>query len=506
MAIDILIVDDEDDIRKIIAGILQDEGYETREAANSTGAFAEIAARQPNLIILDVWLQNSQYDGIQMLEMIRRDNPDQQVVVISGHATFDMAVRATKMGAYDFLTKPFKTDVLLHTIERAVKDERLRRENQALREQVGEPVVELSGNSQATCQLRQSMEKVAPTDSRVLISGAPGVGKSVAARLLHANSPRRDGPFVELSCAGLDAQRLENALFGVEATAERARKIGVLERAHGGTLLLDEVAEMPMETQAKFVRVLHKPQFYRVGGEGVVEVDVRVVATTSRDLDREIEAGKFREDLYYRLNVVPLTIPPLSARRADIPALAQELMARAAAQKGRPPCTLSDDACVALQAYEWPGNVWELINVVERLLLNQGGEGGKPVSAEMVAEAIGRGSPAFLPGDGNLGIMNQPLREAREAFERQYLSFHLSRFGGNISRTATFVGMDRAALHRKLKGLGVHNADKAEKADSPDNADKADIVEQPAQRGEQEPKAGSFPPEMGGGTVPGSSQ
>jgi two-component system nitrogen regulation response regulator NtrX len=466
MAADILIVDDEDDIRKLIAGILDDEGYETREASNSAEAFAAIAVRQPSLIILDVWLQNSQHDGIQMLDMIRRENPDQQVVVISGHATFDMAVRATKMGAYDFLTKPFKTDVLLHTIVRALEDERLRRENQALREQVGEPVVELSGNSQVTCQLRQSMEKVAPTDSRVLITGAPGAGKSVAARLLHANSPRRNGPFVELTCAGLDAQRTERALFGAEATDENARKIGVLERAHGGTLLLDEVADMPLDTQAKFVRVLHKPQFQRIGGDGVVEVDVRIIASTSRDLKREIETGNFREDLYYRLGVVPLAIPPLSMRRSDIPALANELMARAAAKKGRPPCLLSEDALIALQAYDWPGNVWELINVAERLLLSQTTDGEGPVSADMVGEAIGKGSPDFLQGDADLGIMNQPLREAREAFERQYLSFHLARFGGNISRTATFVGMDRAALHRKLKGLGVHNTERVQKTDA----------------------------------------
>ena len=466
MATDILIVDDEDDIRKLIAGILEDEGYETREAADSGETFAAISARQPSLIILDVWLQNSQYDGIQMLDLIRRENPDQQVVVISGHATFDMAVRATKMGAYDFLTKPFKTDVLLHTIERALEDERLRRENQALREQVGEPVVELSGNSPVTCQLRQSMEKVAPTDSRVLISGAPGVGKTVAARLLHANSPRRNGPFIEFSCAGLDAQQTESGLFGVEAREDKARKIGVLERAHGGTLLIDEVADMPVETQAKFVRVLHRPQFHRLGGEGLVEVDVRIIASTSRDLKREIEVGNFREDLYYRLGVVPLAIPPLSMRRADIPALAKELMERAAAKKGRPGYVLSDDALIALQAYEWPGNVWELINVIERLLLSPPGGADKPVSADMVAEAIGKGSPDFLQGDANLGIMNQPLRDAREAFERQYLSFHLARFGGNISRTATFVGMDRAALHRKLKGLGVHNTERAQKADA----------------------------------------
>jgi len=466
MATDILIVDDEEDIRKLIAGILEDEGYETREAADSASAFAAIAARQPSLIILDVWLQNSQYDGIQMLEMMRRENPEQQVVVISGHATFDMAVRATKMGAYDFLTKPFKTDVLLHTIQRAVADERLRRENRTLREQVGDPIVELSGNSPVICQLRQAMEKVAPTDSRVLIYGGSGVGKSVAARLLHANSARRNGPFVELSCAGLDGPRLESALFGTEVTRDQARRIGALERAHGGTLLLDEVAEMPLETQAKLVRVLHRPQFQRIGGDGVVEVDVRIIATTSRDLKREIEAGNFREDLYYRLGVVPLPIPPLAVRRADIPDLAKELMTRAAARKGRAACTLSEEALIALQAYEWPGNLWELINVIERLLLSQAGDGQKPVTADMVADAIGKGSPEFPHGEGNLGIMNQPLREAREAFERQYLSFHLARFGGNISRTATFVGMDRAALHRKLKGLGVHNGEKAQKADA----------------------------------------
>jgi two-component system nitrogen regulation response regulator NtrX len=463
MATDILIVDDEADIRKIIAGILQDEGYTTREAGSSAEALGAIQMRQPSLIILDVWLQNSQYDGLQMLEMILRDNPDQQVVMISGHATFDMAVRATKMGAYDFLTKPFKSDVLLHTIARALEDHRLRHENRVLKEQVGGPIIDLTGNSPAIVHLRQALEKVAPTDSRVLITGSPGSGKSVVARLLHDQSNRAKGPYVVLNCAGLEPDRLESALFGTEATAASARRVGVLEQAHGGTLLLDEIADMPIETQAKIVRVLHRPRFNRLGGEGWVEVDVRVIATTNRDLKREIEAGNFREDLYYRLNVVPLTVPPLEVRRADIPELAKQVMLRSAAAKGRSPRVLSEEALIALQAYEWPGNVWELVNVIERLLLPHSGETDAPVRADAVADAIGGSSPDFLRSDASLGIMNQPLREAREDFERQYLTFHLARFGGNISRTAGFVGMDRAALHRKLKGLGVHNAERIQK-------------------------------------------
>jgi two-component system nitrogen regulation response regulator NtrX len=304
---------------------------------------------------------------------------------------------------------------------------------------------------------------VAPTDSRVLITGSPGSGKSVVARLLHDRSNRAPGPYVVLNCAGLEPDRLEPALFGTESTPASARRVGVLEQAHGGTLLLDEIADMPIETQAKIVRVLHRPRFNRLGGEGWVEVDVRVIATTNRDLKREIEAGKFREDLYYRLNVVPLTVPPLAARRADIPELSKQVMVRCAAAKGRPPRALSEEALIALQAYEWPGNVWELVNVIERLLLPHSGEPDAPVRADAVADAIGGGSPEFLRSDASLGIMNQPLREAREDFERQYLTFHLARFGGNISRTAGFVGMDRAALHRKLKGLGVHNVERIQK-------------------------------------------
>ncbi len=466
MATDILIVDDEADIRKLIAGILQDEGYQTREAANSSEAYSAISARQPSLMILDVWLQNSQHDGLQMLDMIRAENPDQQVLMISGHATVDMAVRATKMGAYDFLTKPFKSDVLLHTIERAVEDSRLRRENRELQEQVGGPLTDLTGNSPMVNQLRQALAKVAPTDSRVLITGSPGSGKSCVARLLHGQSMRAAGPFVILNCAGLEPDRLEVSLFGSEAKDDTPRRIGVLEQAHGGTLLLDEIADMPLETQAKIVRVLHKPRFQRIGGDRWVEVDVRVIATTNRDLTQEIQLGQFREDLYYRLNVVPLFVPSLIARVSDIPALAMDLMERAAMAKGKSSRRISEDALIALQAHDWPGNIWELANAIERLLLADTDDPDAPVRAELVAEAIGNNSQDFLKSDPAFGIMNQPLREAREEFERQYLTFHLARFGGNISRTAVFVGMDRAALHRKLKGLGVHNAERTHKADA----------------------------------------
>ena len=464
MAHEILIVDDEDDIRQLIAGILEDEGYETRQAANSADAFSAIAARQPSLIILDVWLRDSEHDGLQMLEVIRRDNPTQQVVMISGHGTVDMAVSATNMGAYNFISKPFKTDVLLHTVGRAVEEARLRRENVELQAQAVDRIDDLVGESPVIAQLRQTIGKVAPTDSRVLLTGPPGAGKGVVARLLHSRSARKDSRFVVLNCAGLKPESLESALFGAEPEDGGPRRIGVLEEAHTGTLLLDEVADMPLETQGKIARVLQKKNFVRLGGDTEVEVDVRVLAATNRDLREEIEAGRFREDLFYRLNVVPVTVPALQARRPDIPELAQHLMERLCRAKGRPASLLAEDALAALQAYEWPGNVWELINVIERLLLNA--PTGAEVRSDAVSAAIGQGTPDLMRWDKAPDVMNPPLREAREAFERDYLFFHLTRFSGNISRTAEFVGMDRAALHRKLKLLGVQNAVRSRKAAS----------------------------------------
>ncbi|MBL4719712.1 MAG: sigma-54-dependent Fis family transcriptional regulator [Alphaproteobacteria bacterium] len=457
MALEILIVDDEDDIRQQIAGILEDEGYETRQAINSAETFAAINARTPSLIILDVWLRDSEHDGLQMLEIIRRENEDQQVVMISGHGTFDMAVSATKMGAYDFISKPFKTDVLLHTVSRALNERRLRREHSDLKRRVGDEIGDLVGKSTSISNLRQNIEKLAHTDSRILISGPTGSGKGVTARILHKKSARNDGPFVVMNCASLKPEDFEGTLFGREPVNGAARKVGVLEEAHRGVLLLDEVADMPLETQGKMARVLQNQIFERLDGENRVEVNVRVLATTSRDLSIEIEKGQFREDLFYRLNVVPLEIPPLSARRDDIPLLAEHFMERISRAKGRLPRVIGDDAMVALQGHTWPGNVWELINVVERLTLFAPGKIEDIIHAQAVIDAIGDNSDDSSEDGAMFDMLDQPLREARESFERKYLLFHLTRLGGNISRTAEFVEMDRAALHRKLKLLGVRN-------------------------------------------------
>lgn len=453
MATDILIVDDERDIRGQIAGILEDEGYATREAANSAEALGAVAARLPALVILDVWLSESELDGLQILETLKRDHPQLQVLMISGHGTVDMAVTATKMGAYDFIQKPFKTDVLLLAIERALNEAKLRRENAYLKSRTVSEVSEIVGQSGVIQEVRRTIDRVAPTESRVLVFGPAGAGKSVVARLLHDRSARREGPFVTLSCAGLDPATVEERLFGREPQGGGPRRVGVLEEAHGGTLFLDEVADMPLETQGKITRVLHSLKFRRLGGGSDVSVNVRVVAATNSDLRAAMADGRFREDLYYRLAVVPISLPPLVARREDIPALALAIMPRVARALGRPERRLGEDALAALQAHDWPGNVWELVNVLERILLLAGP--GDSVGATAVTKALGQGEPGAAGWDKSADMMMKPLREAREAFEKAYLLFQLSRFGGNISRTAEFVGMDRAALHRKLKTLGV---------------------------------------------------
>jgi len=462
MAHDILIVDDEADIRVLMSGVLADEDYVTREAADSAAALAAIRSRRPSLVILDIWLQGSELDGIDLLDAIKREQPSVPIVMISGHGTIETAVAAIKKGAYDFIEKPFKADRLLLVVERAIEAARLKRENEELRLRVGAEM-ELIGQSPAVNQLRQVIERVAPTGSRVLITGSAGAGKEVVARMIHARSRRASGPFVVLNCATMRPDRLEQELFGIEAGVEgpdSPRKIGTFEQAHGGTLFLDEVADMPLETQGKIVRALQDQTFQRVGGTDPVQVDVRVVSSSNRDLAEAMAEGSFREDLFYRLSVVPIRVPSLHERREDISVLARYFMRRSAEAAGLPAREIGEDAMAALQSYEWKGNVRQLRNVIEWLLIMAPGDSSEPIRFDMLPPEIGGGTGAVLQWEKSGEIMTLPLREAREVFEREYLTAQVMRFGGNISRTATFVGMERSALHRKLKSLGLHQGER----------------------------------------------
>ena len=468
MAHDILIVDDEADIRVLTAGILEDEGYQARDAASSTDALASVEVRRPSLVLLDIWLQGSELDGIDVLRVLKEEHPTIPVLMMSGHGTIETAVTAIKEGAYDFIEKPFTAERMILMVERAIEAARLRQEIEELRLRAGTET-ELIGRSAAIKQVCQAIERVATANSRVLITGPAGSGKEVAARMLHRLSRRTDGPFVVLSCATLDPEGIEMELFGSEEPNNGEggpRKVGTLERAHLGTLLLDEMADMPLATQGRIVRVLQEQTFERVGGTNRVEVDVRVVASSNRDPSEEMKAGRFREDLFYRLSVVPIEIPPLRDRPDDIPPLATYFMERAASAAGRPARTFGDDALAALQAYDWPGNVRELRNIVERLLIMAPGDPGTVLRADMLPAELESAAPAALNSEKGGEMMGLPLREAREIFEREYLLAQVARFDGNISRTAAFVGMERSALHRKLKSLGVQDEDKRRRASS----------------------------------------
>ena len=459
MAHDILIVDDEADIRALTSGILEDEGFQTREAGDSTSALASIESRQPGLVLLDIWLQGSKLDGLDILRIIKKDHPYVPVVIMSGHGTIESAVAAIKDGAYDFIEKPFAADRLMLAVGRAIEATRLRRENEELRIRAG-TATDLVGSSAAINQVRQAIERVAPTNSRVLITGPAGSGKEVVARMLHARSRRSNGPFVVVNCANMEPDRVEVELFGTEARDQgndSARKVGMFEAAHGGTLLLDAVDDMPLETQGKIVRALQEQTFERVGGSVRVEVDVRVVAATSSDLAEKMSGGEFREDLFYRLSVVPIQVPSLCERREDIPLLAPYFMERAAEATGQAMRRLGDDLIAALQTHDWPGNVRELRNVVEWLLIMAPGAVGEPIGADDLPPGFKVGALVPALGEMRAEIMGLPLREAREIFEREYLLAQVERFGGNISKTAEFVGMERSALHRKLKSLGVQS-------------------------------------------------
>ncbi|QGM44981.1 sigma-54-dependent transcriptional regulator [Methylocystis heyeri] len=453
MASDILIVDDEEDIRELVAGILSDEGHGTRIAKDADEALAAIAARRPHLVFLDIWLQGSRLDGLQVLEAIQKQHSSLPVVMISGHGNIETAVTAIRMGAYDFIEKPFKADRLVLVAERALEAFQLRRELSALRQRAGAQD-RIIGSSLSAHQLQQMIAKVAPVNSRVLITGSPGVGKELTARCIHESSARAGAPFVVINAATITPETMEMELFGLEG-ANGVQKIGALEEAHGGTLFLDEIADMPRDTQAKFLRLLVDQSFQRVGGTQRVEVDVRIISSSARDLGFAVEEGTLREDLFHRLAVVPLRVPSLAERREDIPELIQYFMESMSAASGMPRRRISEDALAVLQLHDWPGNIRQLRNNVERLMILTSGDPTAEITAEMLPPDVGELVPSTPAGVRGEKLMSLPLREAREVFEREYLIAQLNRFSGNISRTAEFIGMERSALHRKLKSLSI---------------------------------------------------
>ena len=452
MALEVLVVDDEADIRELVSGVLEDEGYAVRTAADSTSALEAIDDRRPSMVLLDVWLQGSRLDGLQLLQEIKRRDASLPVLLISGHGNLDTAVAAVREGAVDFIEKPFEAGRLVYLVDKATETDRLRRENATMRLQVGQDDT-LNGSSVAINTVRATLKRVAPTGSRVMISGPAGVGKEIAARMIHQWSPRTKAPFIVVSAAMMSPERVEEELFGSES--EGTSRPGLLEQAHGGTLFLDEIADMPITTQGKILRVLTDQSYHRVGGQRPVKVDVRVLSATSRSLAEEIAAGRFREDLYYRLNVVPVKLPALRERREDIPELVNHFLARFAAERRIPTPTLSSEAMAALQAHEWPGNVRQLRNIIERTIIMAPGDRVGCIEVDLLPAEILDNQGSVTVTSASMTIMGSPLREARESFEREYLRIQIRRFSGNISRTASFIGMERSALHRKLKALGI---------------------------------------------------
>ncbi|RKQ71076.1 two-component system nitrogen regulation response regulator NtrX [Litorimonas taeanensis] len=453
MTYDILIVEDEVDIREMIAGILEDEGHKTRQAGTSQAALEAVRKRQPNLVVLDVWLKGSEMDGIEVLDALKSYYPTLPVIVISGHGTVETAVSAIRKGAYDYIVKPFKSEKLIVTVSRALESARLRQENEELKGRTQSDTT-LIGTSGIIQQLRAKIDRIAGTNSRVLITGPSGSGKELIARLLHAQSKRASGPFKAVNAASMVPERVEEELFGIEAEDGHVVKSGLLETAHNGTLYLDEISDMPAETQGKLLRLLVEQRFRRLGGKADVQVDVRVITSSSHDLAQDVEKGRFREDLFHRLNVMPLEAPTLGERREDIPLLVEHFIQQLATSTGLPAREIGPDAMAALQAHDWPGNVRQLRNNVERLLILATGEPSQPITLETLPPEVSVVRPSGGASESERMIA-MPLRDAREHFEREYLQAQIDRFDGNISRTASFVGMERSALHRKLKSLGL---------------------------------------------------
>lgn len=461
MSFDILIVDDESDIRNLIKGLLDDEGYNSRLAADAHQAYAAIKENPPAVIILDIWLHGSEHDGLEILKNIKENALEIPVIMISGHGTIETAVSAIKMGAYDFIEKPFKSDRLLFMVKRALETANLKKENRALKQKAGSPDI-MIGNSAPMQDVHQMIERVAPTNSRILITGEPGTGKNIAARVIHKMSRRADKPFFTLNCASLRPKTIESELFGTEG---HSGKTGLLEKANGGTVLLDEVADMPLETQGRIVRLLQEQRFQKSGSDKKILIDVRIIASSSCDLHDFMQKGLFRQDLYYRLNVVPLQVPPLRERMQDIPAMISHFTDTISEQSGLPKQTFSDEALALMKAYEWPGNVRQLHNVVEWTMIMNSRNQSHSIEADDLPPEIAHSGKVFLPPFPDTDrhgedIVSLPLKKARARFEKDYLLSQINRFDGNISKTAEFIGMERSALHRKMKSLQILNDDK----------------------------------------------
>jgi two-component system nitrogen regulation response regulator NtrX len=456
----ILIVDDEPGVRSSLSGVLKDEGYDV-EAVDSGEACLERLARQSyDVVVLDIWLPGM--DGLATLARMRERQIEAQVVIISGHGNIESAVRAIKMGAFDFVEKPLSLEKTVHVVRNALRQRRLEAENQALRAKVDAQHT-LVGDSYAIEQLREQIAMAAPTNGRVLIIGENGTGKELVARNIHDMSRRRTAPFVEVNCAAIPEELIESELFGHVRgafTGAVADRRGKFEAAHGGTIFLDEIGDMSLKTQAKVLRVLQEQVMEPVGGSTRIRVDARVLAATNKDLPAEIRAGRFREDLYFRLNVIPISVPPLRERQEDIPLLADHFMALMAREYGRRPKTFERDAVTALQQYSWPGNVRELRNVVERLMIMVPGE--RITSRDLTflehvpiaAEDASRPAPLAA------------LHDARDQFERDYILRALAQQHGNISRTAEVLGVERSNLYRKMRAFGIAPARKAEEDES----------------------------------------